>query len=95
MNTNKPQAFSRCGPPGSRLFGSKTAAAAPVLSTLIQGFAVVESEMPSLERNIEGVAELRHAGRDVARWALNYQPSGIAACALVERAGGIHRSSTR
>jgi hypothetical protein len=95
MNTNKPQAFSRCGSPGSKLFGSKTAAAAPVLSTLIQVFAVVESEMRSLERNTEGVAELRHAGRDVARWALNYQPSGIAARALVERAGGIHRSSTR
>jgi len=26
----KPQAFSRCGPPGSKLFGSETAAAAPV-----------------------------------------------------------------
>jgi hypothetical protein len=49
----------------------------------------VEPEMAPLERNTEGVAELRHGGRDAnrARWALNYQPSGIAVSALVERAG--------
>jgi hypothetical protein len=48
-----------------------------------------DNRPPPKPRWYSGVAELRHGGRDAnrARWALNYQPSGIAVRALVERAG--------
>jgi hypothetical protein len=58
------------------LFGFEIGTAAPVLSTLVQVFPSVESEILFLGRNIPRVAELKHHAERVRhltinRWALH------------------------
>ena len=61
------------------MFGFEIGTAAPALSTLVQVFRGVESEVLFLERNSTRVAELKHQAARVRhstinRWALHEKP---------------------
>ena len=86
----KPQAFSRCGSPGSKLFGFEIPRRQPGTSRLLQVAKPVESKMLFRARNRTRVSELKHHAERVwhltiNRWAL---PDTGSAGSYAPRAGG-------